>query len=330
LHKLPGRSRAAVDGATSAPLVGRAAELERLGAILDEVARGSGRLAIIEGEPGIGKTRLVQWVAGRAGGLGIDVLEGRADELGVRHPYHALIDWLRVADPGSESELAGLLRSADAERSREFEEAPHGAFRAAQALLEMLEARSGDAPTLLVVEDLQWADSGTLTVLREASRHLRELSVLLLVSLRPVPRSPGLGALIGTLQDERADELELGPLSGEEVLELTGSVVGVEPGPNLVLKVDAAGGNPLFVIELLAALQAEGLLEAAEGRPAEIGDAAGLPTSEGRNGRRRDQLRPRRRGHREGGQEGSQADQLLRCGVPGPFGALVANLLGRP
>ena len=271
------------DGPAPVPIVGRLAELELVNEAIAEAAGGSGRIVLIEGEAGIGKTRLVGEALAEARRLGFDVLEGSADELERRRPYGALIECLATNGGSAEDEggPAQLLDAARAERAAGFAEMPQTGFRVAEALLEWLERRSRASTVAIAMEDLQWADAGTLFVLRMVSRHLAQLPVTLVVSCRPVPRGSELAALVGALAAQRAVLLELGPLPDGEVAELARRLLGMPPGPNLISQLSAAGGNPLFVGELVAALQDEGAIDAGVAGTAEIEGLARLPRSVG-------------------------------------------------
>ena len=139
---------------------------------------GGGEVVLIEGEAGIGKTRfLAEVLAVRAG---VRVVHARADELDGGRPFGSLVDALDCrrssADPLS-AEIARLIDEAAPE------------FRIVERLSERLEQLALEEPLLVAVDDLQWADPSTVTALRFATRHLRDVPVTFVVAFRPLPRA---------------------------------------------------------------------------------------------------------------------------------------------
>jgi predicted ATPase len=147
--------------------------------------------------------------------------------------------------------------------------------------MELLEERSRKAPVAIAVEDVQWADPGTLAVLAAVAQRLSELAIALVISCRPVPRDDEVAELLRTLGAEGATNLTLPALSETEVAELATRLIGTDPGPNLRRQLDAAGGNPLFVAEMIAALAGQGAIRQGEDGDAEIEAGIGVPRSVG-------------------------------------------------
>ena len=133
-------------------------------------------------------------------------------------------------------------------------------FRVAESVLEMLDVRSASGQVMLVVEDLQWADPSTLAVLARVTTAIDRIPVALVVSARPEPRRPELERLLAVLADREATRVRLGPLDGPSSVELLEDLLDAHPGPRLVDQVRRAGGNPLFVYELVGALLADGTI----------------------------------------------------------------------
>ena len=249
----------------AAILVGTAHQLQRgrgqrffgrsseLGAVRQRLG-GGGEVVLLEGEAGIGKTRfLAEVLAERAG---VRVVHARADELDGGRPFGSLVDALDCrrssADPLS-AEIARLIDEAAPE------------FRIVERLTERLELLALEKPLLLAVDDLQWADPSTVTALRFATRHLRDVPVTLVVAFRPVPRDDALHRFVDSSLRDGALHVTLGPLDEHTVADLVEDRLGLPPGPGLQSLVASAGGNPFYVTELVDALAAEGHLHTTGG-----------------------------------------------------------------
>ena len=240
-----GRRSFRVDGAASeAPsFVGRRRELEALGTALDAARGGSGRLVLCEGEPGAGKTRLAQELAGIALAEGVAVAWGRcveADGAPAFWPWRQVLRSLRV-DPDA------VLRGDD--------ESPEDRFRLFDEVTGAVMASAGGAGLLVILDDVHWADEPSLLLLRHVAAQIDATRLLLLVTFRsvePVSALPRvLPDLLRTPAMERLGLRGFGLLDVREQL----AAAGVEEGaidPGYVF--DLTGGNPLFVREIARAL----------------------------------------------------------------------------
>jgi predicted ATPase len=150
-------------------LVGRAAEFGRLVRLLDQAAAGEPVVALVSGDAGMGKTRLVTEVTGAAARQGFMVLSGRCAELGDSVPYLPLADALRSATTGQPTPalvdaiaarpvLGLLLPDRNATEMAGGEVAGMAQQQLFGAVLGMLSELAGTAPVLLVLEDMHWAD----------------------------------------------------------------------------------------------------------------------------------------------------------------------------
>jgi DNA-binding CsgD family transcriptional regulator len=254
------------------PFVGRTSELASLDELLRRAAEGPCQVALIEGEAGIGKTRLLAEALDRAGRLGFQPFIGTAAELERDRPFGALVEALDLHPTASDPERAqiGHLLVGDqdpVEGSRlSLAEASALRFRVLEAVLTLAERLSLSAPTVIAVEDLHWADPSTLLAFRQLCRRLANLPLALVGTLRPSPWSPELDRLLGDFVAHGGSHLLLGSMPPEEVAALVTEVLGTPPGPTLLQAVEGAEGNPLYVTELLHALSSEGAIQVRGGR----------------------------------------------------------------
>jgi DNA-binding CsgD family transcriptional regulator len=262
-------------------LIGRSSELDQLTELLAATSQGRGTVALVEGEPGIGKTRLVQEAAAVARALGLPVHAATADELEQDRPFGLVADVLGLHTDARDPErarIAGMLAPGD---GGEGAGAPSGRpeirFAIVESIVRLVERLASDDPVALVLEDVHWADPSTLLTLHRLVGAAVSLPVAILFTCRPIPRPPELERLLDRLRERGGVRLELGALGPEDVAELARQHLGAVAGPRLRELVSRAGGNPLFVDELVNALQKEGLIVTSVGR-AEIGEAS-LPPS---------------------------------------------------
>lgn len=170
-------------------LIGRSAEFQTLETMLTSVVTGGGEIAFIEGEPGIGKTALLEAVTESADELGFTVFGGRAEELEADRPFRSIAQALDVSRAGDErrSEIKRLLTDPGSE----------GAFyQLIDALEDLVEAEALRAPVLLTIDDLQWADPGTLRTLGSTFRRMGAFPVAMVAALRSAPRNEDLTSLL--------------------------------------------------------------------------------------------------------------------------------------
>lgn len=268
------------------PFSGRAEVLGRLLDLAKNCAQGGFAAAFIAGEPGIGKTRLTHELAVRVAGDGWLVLAGRADE-DVATSHQAMrmaLDWaVKRLDNGDTDtlgrhpgDLARLLpdiaeRVADLPPPLESDpEAEH--YRLLQAVESWLEASGGRQPVLLVLDDIHWADKGTLVLLRHVIRAAPG-GVFVVCTYRDtdVDRAHPLSSMLADLRRLPAVErILLGGLPPAEVrefLELAGGHALDETGEAFAEIVEReTAGNPFFVSELLRHLVESGLMVREDGR----------------------------------------------------------------
>ena len=250
-------------------MVGRDSELTRLLGLLDDAAAGRPAHALIGGDAGVGKTRLVSELAARAADRGFVVLSGRCAELGDSIPYLPLADALRE---GSTGPAAGPLGDALAARpvltrllpDREVVSAAASEISGlAQqqlfgAVLGLLAELAAASPVLLILEDLHWADRSTRDLVTFLSRVLHRERVAVVATYRTDDlhrRHPLRPVVAELLRLPSVTAIELGPLGYAEMEDhLTALAAGPLDAANLHRMVARAEGNPYYAEELLAAV----------------------------------------------------------------------------
>ena len=233
---------------------GREPELAELGDLLKAAVSGAGRVALVEGPAGIGKSRLLAAVAEMAADRGMVVAAGGADELDRVTPWAPLLAAVASAGPLSEAVDLGSLGGL-VDRRLEVIDRIRAAF----------EAASSRRPILVMIDDLQWADPATLMALGSLPRQLFSYPVAWVLARRPVPAVPQLRTLLARLEDDGSVRLRLGPLDPAASAALAADVLGAEPDQQAAALVAGAAGNPFYVVELLKA--ARGVAPAGDGHP---------------------------------------------------------------
>ena len=238
---------------------------------------GDGRMVVVEGSAGIGKTRLLAEARALAQAAEFEVLSARGGELEgefafgiVRQLFEAP---LAAATPELRAELlagaaelsASLFASAPTSASREGAESSFAMLHGLYWLTANFASRS---PTLLVVDDLHWADEPSLRWLHYLSRRLEGLPVLLLIGTRP-PEQANLPVLVGELlADPAGVVMRPGGLGQESAATLARERLGDEPAAAFAAALETgSGGNPLYLVALLDAVWRQGLAPTAEHAP---------------------------------------------------------------
>ena len=239
--------------AAASPLVGRAAEREAIAAALETIRAGEGVILAIEGEPGIGKSRLLDFLEAAADGC--TALAGRASEFEIDLPFALWTDaldrhldqlgerrlsQLGLDDPGALSVVLPSLAALAAEP-------PSGdRHRTHRALRDLLERLAGARPLVLCLDDVHWADDASVDALAALVRRPPSGPLLLAIAGRESRLAQPLeSALQEALRGERVVQLTPGPLSRREAIELVGR--------DAAAIYSESGGNPFFLEQLARA-----------------------------------------------------------------------------
>jgi hypothetical protein len=240
------------------PFVGRVRELRELRAALEEAAARQGCLLLVSGEPGIGKSRLMEELTRQLAEQGWRVLVGRCWEHGGAPAYWPWMQVARAAGSELEDWLPSAPTAADPEAAR---------FQLFDAVGRFLRKVADSGPVLVVLDDLHAADEPSLLLLRFLAQTVTDERVVLVGAYRDAePRVHELAELFGDLA-RVGRRVRLRGLSRAEVGGYMLRVAGRPPPGAVVARVhDVTAGNPLFVGEVVRALLAGDDLGTAEGR----------------------------------------------------------------
>ena len=259
------------------PFVGREAQLQRLRAKLDEACNGHGAVAMLLGEPGIGKTRMLEELSDLAREHGAMVLRGACYDGEWQRPYgplaEVLLDYVRKADS---SELQLLAKNAPTfariapalhERMGKILEPlaldkDEERFRLFDAFSQLLIEASQLRPLLVVLDDLHWADRGSVAMLSHVTHFVPDNAIFLIGAYREaeVDRAHPLTAAIAAIRRlPNSESLPLKGLGRDDVTDLLGVIGDEQPPLELVQTLTAeTGGNPFFIREVLLHLLEQG------------------------------------------------------------------------
>lgn len=279
----------------TASFVGRNGELALLTGLVARLASGSGCCVLIEGEPGIGKSRLLSELARHAQAQALETLTSNCYEIERAIPYQTVIDLVtraldRVSDaelhklaPVSLAELAALVPEVGARcpalprLSSDYPQARQA--RLSRAVAQLLETSRANRPAVLMVDDLQWVDDASAQVLHHLARHAARGPVLVVYAYRDeaVDSDEHFAQLMESLRhDADARRLRLARLSGADTEQLVAAFPGLAHGAadlsqRLYRETD---GNPFFLVSILQSLsEGETQLETQGGAPGLLPDS---------------------------------------------------------
>ncbi|HEX4705494.1 MAG TPA: AAA family ATPase [Pseudonocardiaceae bacterium] len=252
-------------------LFGRATELAALAAAWRAAADGAGRVVVLTGEAGIGKTSLLAELAHRAGGAGGRTAIGAGIDVGGETPFAAWLELARAlvatvppvaARAGWPVELSRLSPELGARLGRHGPPAAVAApelerLRVFESVLRLVEWSCADRPALIALDDAHRADRASLRLTAHIGRRLAALPLLLVLTRRDRPSRPDLDALLADLTRRAipVTEVEIGPITEASVAALASSVSTLDE--DAVRRViTTAEGNPLLAVESARALAA--------------------------------------------------------------------------
>src|SRR5580693_6695230 len=236
--------------------VDRSQELATLRAGVEALRQGGGAAVWVEGEPGIGKSTLVAEALAPASELGWDIGWGIADELAERLPLSVIQDCLRVRLSSPDPRRVHAARLLRSQRLGLFADGDASAS-SVEVMMALADELCAAAPTVMVVDDLQWADDASLLVWHQLAASIDQLRLLLIATCRSDPRRPEVQQVRTSLSRRGGAVVTLGPLPDADMAALGTAMLGTPPAGTLRQLTGQAAGNPLYLRELVDALARE-------------------------------------------------------------------------
>ena len=245
------------------PIRGRADELKLIGALVTAVAQGRGGVLVIEGPPGIGKSRLLTEVLALADKAGVRTLFGEAFEYQQSVPFFSLFMATLRADPpvGDVEALRRLGSSADLR------------YWVVHDLADAIHAAAAQTPLVIVLEDIHWADNGTLLALRSLATARPDVAVLWVLTARTGAGGAAVQETLSVLQRTNATVVRVAAMAPDAVADMVCDAVRARADASLLTLAAKAHGNPFLVSELVGGLGEEGRLDLSGGRAVATGYA---------------------------------------------------------
>jgi DNA-binding winged helix-turn-helix (wHTH) protein/tetratricopeptide (TPR) repeat protein len=244
-------------------LIGRERVMESLSTRMHEAGAGRGSLTLLTGEAGIGKTRCAEQLLLQASKLGMQTLNGRCPQEPGTPPLWPIASALRRAQQDGTDLLARARAffetlETTTENDDEGGAGPAG-FRAIEQAARLLREVAASRPTLLMLDDLHWADVSTLRLLTFLAPELRAMHLYVLATVREGAETQG-GAIEQVRRQllRHAQTVPLGPFGRNDVAKLVETASGRRPNADLAEAIRrASGGVPLFVQEVVRTLELE-------------------------------------------------------------------------
>jgi DNA-binding CsgD family transcriptional regulator len=252
----------------SLPIRGRAESVAVIDDLLANVKRGQGVVLVIDGPPGIGKSRLVHEVAARARRVNARAISGRAYEDQQSVPFAPLFEALIGSDPPI----------CDAEMLRNRSSLADTRYWVLRDLEEAIAQAAASAPLSITIDDVHWADAGTIVALHALVARLAQAPVMWTFTMRSAGGRPEVRDAIDAMVAARegsARRLRLGAVDADAVAQIAGDVLGATADESVLRLAGLADGNPFLILETLRGLHEEDRIRVGQGRVWTTG--AGLP-----------------------------------------------------
>ncbi|MBP1822157.1 DNA-binding CsgD family transcriptional regulator [Mycobacterium sp. OAE908] len=246
----------------SMPIRGRAPEIDVIKSLISSLHQGCGGVLVVEGSPGIGKTRLMAEAKVIAEAAGMRVLVGQAFEYQQTVPFFALFTATVYADPPV----------GDPDALRRLGNSPDLHYWVVHDLRTAIRAAAGNTPMVILLEDIHWADTGTLMALRALTAIPHESPLLWILSSRTGAGGPAVADTLGELERRGARFVRLSPIGREGVIDIVEDAVRARADVSLLRLAGKAHGNPFLITELLGGLLEETRLHVARGCAVAHGD----------------------------------------------------------
>ena len=262
------------------PFVGREQELADLRRLLDQALAGRGGLALIGGEPGLGKTRLAEEILEEASRRGFLALTGRCYEMEGAPPFMPVVEILqtaaRVVPPEvfreALGDAAGEVARLLPELARLFPDIPpavemppeQARLYLLNSLRDFFDRTSRRRPLILLLDDLHWADESSLLLLQHTAERLHDMPAVIVGTYRDVELDVGrplAKSLDWMVRHRLAHRVALRRMDRDGVAAMLAALAGQDPpGPLVEVIFSETEGNPFFVEEVFRHLSEEGRL----------------------------------------------------------------------
>jgi predicted ATPase len=264
-----------VGGAGGHPLRGRDEELVTIGAKLDKLRSGVGSVIIVEGRPGLGKTRLLEACASLASERSFRVGSGAAE------PGRGAVELTALYGALFEGENPLVARAA----LSDVHASPEQTFWLLQDIQALIEEAALKDPLVLCFDDLQWGGQVCAEAMRQLPQRLAPLPVCWVMAFRPEQGIPQVQVAKDQLENFGAEMIRLGPLTRNAVAEIATDLLSAEPDEELLHKAEQVQGNPFLLIEFFRGLQDDGILRVESGKATLLEDRLPRRVSDNMRGR---------------------------------------------
>lgn len=223
-------------------MIGRLEKLKKIESILVQARNGRPSSCLVEGEPGIGKSLLLAKGKEGARSYGFQVFSAGASAFETDRPFGLLHDAL--------SPLRGTETGPWQLATVEDPVGGDGHFLGREALIDLIERAAMTAPVLMALDDLQWADASSISVLPAILQRLRDLPIAVILAFRPLPQEEDLRKAIRSLLGMGASRIDLKALEERELRDLLQGFLESAPSDELIKESLDMGGNPFLTLEI--------------------------------------------------------------------------------